>query len=82
VLGLAARTAEAGEDGGYPVFAVVTTGNARNRNPKTLVFASTKKPDIRLRSVIDHDIEIIGNAQDYLVYDRPLTADGIRWCDL
>lgn len=77
-----AELLEVGQDGGYPVFAIVPTGTARNRTPKTLVFASMRKPDIRLRSVVDHDIEILGNADDYLVYDRPLTADGIRWREL
>lgn len=78
-----AELVEVGDDDGYPVFAVLPTGTARNRRPKTVIFASKgKKPDIRLRSVMDHDIEIIDGAEHVLVYDRPLTTDGIRWSDL
>jgi very-short-patch-repair endonuclease len=31
---------------------------------------------------VDNDIEIVGNANKVLVYDRPIGADGIRWRDL
>ena len=51
----------------------------RARRPKNLIFASLAKPDIRFRDAIDNDIEILGNAGDVLVYDRPIGGDGIRW---
>jgi hypothetical protein len=67
---------ETGEDGGYPVFSAVST-RSRRGNPKNLIFASTIKPDIRFRDEIDNDIEIVGNPDDVLVYDR---RSGRRAC--
>jgi hypothetical protein len=55
---------------------------ARTRRPKNLIFASRAKPDIRFTDAIDNDIEIAGNADKVLVYDRPIGGDGIRWRDL
>jgi very-short-patch-repair endonuclease len=77
-----AELRETGADGGYPVFSVVSTQSARTRRPKNLIFASLAKPDIRFRDAIDNDIEILGNADNVLVYDRPIAGDGIRWRDL
>lgn len=77
-----AELRETGADGGYPVFSVVSTQSARTRRPKNLIFASLAKPDIRFRDAIDNDIEILGNADNVLVYDRPIASDGIRWRDL
>lgn len=67
---------------GYPVFALVPTGLARNRRPKNLFFASKKKPDLRFRNAVDNDIEVVGDQDHVLVYDRPITSGGIRWQDL
>lgn len=72
---------ETGDDGGYPIFSLVSTRSSRGR-PKNLIFASTKKPDIRFSDAIDNDIEIVGNADSVLVYDRPIGPDGLRWRDL
>jgi very-short-patch-repair endonuclease len=77
-----AELREIGVDGGYPVFSLVSTQTARNRQPKNLIFASPVKPDIRFRDAIDNDIEIVENADKVLVYDRPIGRDGIRWRDL
>jgi hypothetical protein len=77
-----AELTETGTDGGYPVFSVVAAGSVRNWRPKNLIFASLAKPDIRLRDAIDNHLEIVGNADKVLVYDRPIGADGILWRDL
>ncbi|WP_431904681.1 hypothetical protein [Nonomuraea sp. bgisy101] len=69
-------------DGGYPVFAIVSTRTKHNRRPKNLIFASRTKPDIRLPNAIDNDIEILGDADAVLVYDLPIGPEGIRWRDL
>jgi hypothetical protein len=66
---------------GYPVFELVSTRSRAGR-PKQLIFASPMKPDLRLSDAIDNDIEIMSDADDVLVYDRPITAQGIRWRDL
>lgn len=73
---------ETGTDGGYPHFTMVSIRLADNRRPKNVIFASLTKPDIRFRSAMDNDIEVVGNPDDVLVYDRNITGDGIRWRDL
>ena len=65
-----AELRETGDDGGYPVFSVVSTRVGRARQPKNVIFASRAKPDIRFRDAIDNDIEIVGDADDVLIYDR------------
>ena len=54
--------------------------SARGR-PKNLIFASTNKPDIRIRDAVNNDIEV-ANPDAVLIYDRPLGADGLRWREL
>ncbi|WP_097276324.1 hypothetical protein [Streptomyces sp. TLI_55] len=72
-----------GNDGGYPVFTVVSTRLPGSRRPKNIIFASSTKPDIRFRSSVDNDIEIVGgNPDDTLVYDREIPIEGLRWRDL
>ncbi|MFE9308149.1 hypothetical protein ACFYM5_10665 [Streptomyces sp. NPDC006706] len=73
---------ETGSDGGYPRFTMVSTRLADNRRPKNVIFASLTKPDIRFLSAVDNDIEIVGDPDNVLVYDRQITGDGIRWRDL
>ncbi|MCX5276835.1 hypothetical protein [Streptomyces virginiae] len=73
---------ETGAEGGYPRFSMVSTRLAENRKPKNIIFASLTKPDIRFQSAMDNDIEIVGNRDDSLVYDRPTPEDGLRWRDL
>jgi very-short-patch-repair endonuclease len=79
---------ETGTADGYPVFQVVASRSRAGR-PKNLIFASPLKPDLRLSDAIDNDIEIVSNdveivsnAEHVLVYDRRISADGIRWRDL
>ncbi|MFI9561464.1 AbiJ-related protein [Nonomuraea endophytica] len=72
---------QTGVEGGYPVFGLVSTQSARSRRPKNLIFATTAKPDIRFLDAADNDIEVL-NPDAVLIYDRPITAEGIRWRDL
>ena len=73
---------ETGTADGYPVFSLVPAALARNRSPKNLVFASTKKPDLRLLSAVDNDIEILDDEDHVLAYDREIGPNGLRWQDL
>ncbi|MGW1643175.1 AbiJ-related protein [Streptomyces lavendulae] len=82
VRGAAIELRETRTEGGYPGFSLVSTRLAQNRKPKNIIFASLTKPDIRFQSAMDNDIEIVGNPDDSLVYDRPTPADGLRWRDL
>ncbi len=81
LIGCGAELRQLGEDGGYPVFGLVSLRSTRGR-PKNLIFASLGKPDIRLRDAVNNDIEIVSNPDDVLVFDRPLGSDGLRWNDL
>lgn len=65
---IGAKLEEFGEDGGYPAFRLSSTSRLGNRLPKNLIFASSVKPDIRFRSALDNDIEIVTNADRVLVY--------------
>ena len=80
-FGLHLREGEA--HGGYPTFALVSITSGSPGRPKNLVFASPTKPDLRIRDAVNNDIEIVSNADDVLVYDRPInSAEGLRWRDL
>lgn len=72
-----------GSDGGYPLFALVSTRLHGSRRPKNIIFASMGKPDIRFRSSVDNDIEIVGGRPGAtLIYDREIPTEGLRWRDL
>lgn len=73
---------ETGMEGGYPVFTVASLHTGVRGRPKNLIFASPQKPDLRFRDALDNDIEIVTNADQVLVYDRPIGMDGLRWNDL
>jgi len=79
IVGLLMR--QTGEADGYPVFHLTST-RAHGGRPKTLIFATPFKPDLRLSDVIDNEIEIATGADQVLIYDRPVTGDGLRWRDL
>ncbi|WP_410093353.1 AbiJ-related protein [Streptomyces sp. ME109] len=51
-----------GNDGGYPMFTMVSTRWHGIRRPKNIIFASHAKPDLRFRSSVDNDIEIVVGA--------------------
>ncbi|MFJ3439360.1 hypothetical protein ACIPMU_38300 [Streptomyces cyaneofuscatus] len=74
---------QTGSDGGYPLFTLVSMRVHSNRKPKNIIFASLGKPDIRFRSSVDNDIEIVGGRPGAtLVYDQEIPAGGLRWRDL
>lgn len=65
---------------GYPVYKLTSLRTAQGR-PKTLIFASPEKPDLRVRDVLNNDVEILSDPSNVLVYDRPI-LDGLRWREL
>lgn len=67
-------------DGGYPVFRLVATENAHSR-PKSVIFASTRRLDLRISSTLDNEIEVVDEA-DALVYDEAIGPEGLTWADL
>ena len=73
---------ESSTEGGYPVFTTTSLGGGPVGRPKNLIFASSVKPDLRLRDAVSNEIEIATGADRVLVYDRPIGPDGLRWRDL
>lgn len=72
---------EAGDDGGYPTFALVASGRPAS-SVKNLIFASTTKPDIVLRDALTNDIEVVSHQDEVLIHDRPIGREGLRWREL
>ena len=77
-----AELQESSIEGGYPVFTIVSLHDGVRSRPKNLIFASQQKPDLRFRDALDNNIEIVTNADQVLVYDKPIGIDGLRWHDL
>lgn len=81
LAGIGLELRETGNIDGYPTFHLVATGSRTGR-PKQLIFASPRKPDLRLIDVIDSDVEVVDPTGEVLVYDRPIGPAGLRWRDL
>ncbi|MFH9786046.1 hypothetical protein ACH4NU_37985 [Streptomyces sp. NPDC017259] len=79
---LGAELRQEGEEDGYPLFALIQSRSGTTRRPRNLIFATLGKPDIRLSSALDNDIEVAERADEFLVYDRPVGKDGLLWRDL
>jgi hypothetical protein len=68
---------------GAPVFAARRIGGGVRGTMKNLIFAAIgPKPEIVLIDAINNDLRITGNADNCLVYDRPLAAEGLTWAKL
>lgn len=66
---------------GYPRFTISSDGRTF-RQPKNIIFASLSKPDIRLSSAVDNDVDIVDGADAVLVYSRPVGPEGLTWSQL
>lgn len=76
------QVVETGHTNGFPDFSLVSTGT-RVRSPQLIVFASgTAKPDLRLREVLDREVEILDDIHQVLAYDRPVSRQGLTWDEL
>lgn len=50
---------------------------------KNLIFAANgPKPKIVLKDAVNNTIDIVENAENCLVYDRPLAENGLTWREL
>lgn len=76
------RFFEAWGDDGYLAPTLECIGSGEQRPPKNLIFASSSKPDLRFSNALDNDIEIVSNADQVLVFDRPINKSGLLWKDL
>lgn len=67
----------------HPTFTVIELHQGVNGRPKNLLFASTgPKPEIGFTDAVNNDIKILRNEEHCLLYDRPLTDDGLLWEEL
>ena len=73
---------EVGEKDGYPEFTLASLDSKPLPRPKNLIFASTRKPDLRFADAVDNDVEVVTNVDAVLIYEDPIGPEGLRWCDL
>jgi hypothetical protein len=76
------RLLESGESGGYPTFEIVSLSLAGSEKPKNIIFASSEKPDLRLKDAISNRVEVLTHADKVLVYDRQISSSGLSWREL
>jgi hypothetical protein len=63
---------------GYLAFTLVARSAHLRNAPKNLIFASVRKPDLRFKDAISNDVEIVGDPDQVLIYDRSLSG-GLTW---
>jgi len=72
-----------GFESGYPIYRVTPLARGVAGRPKNLIFASIgPKPEIGFKDAVNNDIIILSNADSCLVYDRPISDDGLLWSEL
>jgi len=65
------------------VFSIKYTNQQQSGTVKNLIFASDgPKPDLVLKDTLTYEIEVVTNQQHILIYDQPISVDGIKWNDL
>jgi very-short-patch-repair endonuclease len=68
---------------GHPVFSIRPLRRGVDGKPKNLIFASTgPKPELGFSDAVNNDIVILRNKEHCLVYDQPITEDGLLWAEL
>ncbi len=71
------------EESGYPIYQLQSLSRGPAGAPKNLIFASNgPKPEIGFSDAINNDIVILSNASSCLIYDRPISRDGLLWTEL
>ncbi|GAA4976420.1 hypothetical protein GCM10023334_102840 [Nonomuraea thailandensis] len=72
-----------GQISGAPIFSGRRIGGGVSGTMKNIIFAADgPKPKIVLGDAVNNDIKIVRNAENCLVYDRPLNPEGLTWADL
>lgn len=62
------------------LLATYDAGGGVHRPTKNLIFAANgPKPEIVLRDAMSNDLEIVKNAEYCLIYNKPLSAEGLRF---
>jgi very-short-patch-repair endonuclease len=75
--------AQESELSGHPIFALRSLVRGVGGRPKNLIFASRgPKPEIGFADAINNDVVILSGEESCLVYDRPISSDGLLWSEL
>lgn len=68
---------------GHPIFVFRPLVRGVGGRPKNLIFASQgPKPEIGFADAINNDIVILSGEESCLVYDRPISSNGLLWSEL
>lgn len=68
---------------GHPIYRFQRIARGVDGRPKNLIFASCgPKPEIGFADAINNDIVILSGEGNCLVYDRPVSRDGLLWSEL
>ena len=70
------------EIAGLPIYSVVSLTPGVKGSIKNIIFAAKYKPEIAFDDALNNDIIITKNADQCLIYDRPIPADGVKWSKL
>ncbi|MBC6972182.1 hypothetical protein H9I32_07060 [Bacillus sp. Xin] len=72
-----------GEMSGYPLYKVLRIRGGVQGDVKNLIFATDgPKPEIVITDSVNNDIQITRNREYCLVYDRPISSNGLLWREL
>jgi hypothetical protein len=67
---------------GYLVYTVIRRDGVSGTSKNLIFAASGPKPEIVLSDALNNDLKIVRNQEYCLVYDRPISRNGLRWIDL
>ncbi|WP_027534357.1 hypothetical protein [Bradyrhizobium sp. WSM3983] len=75
--------AQESELSGHPIFGFRPLARGVGGRPKNLIFASRgPKPEIGFADAVNNDIVILSGEESCLVYDRPISSNGLLWSEL
>ena len=60
----------------------ISTKSGVKGSVKNIIFAAKYKPEIVFDDALNNDIRITKNADQCLIYDRPISSNGLMWNDL
>lgn len=68
---------------GHSIYQINKIQNGVEGTAKNLIFAAVGcKPEIVINDSINNDIKIVKNKENCLIYDRPISSEGLYWDDL
>jgi hypothetical protein len=75
--------AQESELSGHPIVGLRALVRGVGGRPKNLIFASQgPKPEIGFADAINNDTVILSDEESCLVYDRPISSNGLLWSEL